>query len=58
MLKLSIQIGEGLIKIGLKTGDVVALAGKNSTQLHAASFGTLFSGGVYAAVEPEMKICK
>lgn len=47
-----------MVKNGLKFGDVVALAGRNSTQLHSSALGVLFSGGVFASVEPDMRICK
>lgn len=58
LLKLSVQIAEALIRLGLKNGDIVALAGRNSDQLHASALGTLFASGVFAAVEPGMKSCK
>ena len=57
-MKLSFGITEGLIKIGLKVNDMVALVSKNRSETYAAALGIIWSGGVLAPIDPRMKVCE
>ena len=58
MLVLSHKIGQGLKKLKIQQGDVVALIGINGHKIHAAALGAVWQGGVFAPLDPTLKSCK
>lgn len=58
MLQLSTSFAEGLRKMGLNPGDVIAIIGENKIDLCVAAFGIAMMGGVMCPIDSGLKSCK